>query len=179
MRYLAILLFILPYPGCYGQSDLHAWSIGVSGGHFDNDVGIMLSATAPFGFHQKLAPRISVSGRRLEDYFTNTGVSAYYFSIQPGIVYMFTQKDNVDVYGEAGINFIFPNKAFSNRGCVVGYYSLAGLGFSILPETRLNVDYFFEIGFAFNVVKAEKLEGQPHYCNGPIANTGLRFRLPD
>ena len=97
--------------------------------------------------------------------------------MQVGMLYFITQEDRVRVYSELGFNIVFPNAVFSDKERVTGMHGVLGLDFFIYSRGNFGLVYFVEIGYSVNSAQAEKLEGQPHYANGPMAVTGFRFHI--
>lgn len=158
-----------------GQDQTNSWSVGVGGGHYDHDASVMISVGTPYFLNKRFATRITGALRWSEDYHTITQGSALYPSVRTGIVYFVTKEDNVDIYIEAGPNFIFPNKLFSEEQVVIAYYGILGINFSLYAGPKFGISYFFEMGVTINAKSADKIEGEPQYGNGPITNTGFRF----
>lgn len=176
MKPIIILFCILFYlQESSGQDQTNSWSVGVGGGHFDHDVGVMISVGTPYFLNKRFATRITGALRWSEDYHTITQGSAMYPSIRTGIIYLIAKKDNADIYIEGGPNFIFPNKQFSEEQVVIAYYGMLGINFSLYSGTKIGICYFFEMGVTINATSADRIEGEPQYCNGPITNTGFRL----
>ena len=152
-------------------------SIGLSVGHYSFDPGIMASVTTPFFLNNKFALRIAGGIRWSEYYLAETNKSAYYSSMQAGVLYFITQEDRVRVYSELGFNIVFPNAAFSDKEKVTGMHGVLGLDFFTYSRANFGLVYFVEMGYSANPAKAEKLEGQPSYAKGLMAVTGFRFHL--
>jgi len=152
-------------------------SIGISAGHYSFDPGIMAIVTTPFFLSNKFALRIAGGVRWSEYYLAETNKSAYFSSMQAGLLYFITQEDRVRVYSEVGFNIVFPNAVFSDKEKVTGMHGLIGLDFFIFSTGNFGLVYFVEAGYSANPAEAEKLEGQPAYANGPMAVTGFRFHL--
>ena len=152
-------------------------SIGLSVGHYSFDPGIMASGTTPFFLNSKFALRIAGGIRWSEYYLAETNKSAYYSSMQTGVLYFITQEDRVRVYSELGFNILFPNAVFSDKKKVTGMHGVLGLDFFTYSRGNFGLVYFVEVGYSVNPAKAEKLEGQPHYANGLMAVTGFRFHI--
>ncbi|HET6544601.1 MAG TPA: hypothetical protein VFG46_29150 [Chryseolinea sp.] len=152
-------------------------SIGLSVGHYSFDPGIMASVTTPFFLNNKFALRIAGGIRWSEYYLAETNKSAYYSSMQAGVLYFITQEDRVRVYSELGFNIVFPNAVFSDKKKMTGVQGLVGLDFFTYSRENFGLVYFVEMGYSVNPATAEKLEGQPNYANGLMAVTGFRFHL--
>jgi hypothetical protein len=151
------------------------FSLGFSAGHYKSDLGLMVSITIPSS--AKLAARFSGGVRWSENYFVEKGEHAPYTSLQAGMVWPITIQERVRVYGETGLNILFPHRAFSTKKNVPGAYGAMGLDFSIFSGTRYGIIYFFESGITLNPARAERLEEQPKYSNGFTAATGFRFLM--
>lgn len=176
MKSIVILACILFYvTEANGQVHTNNWSIGIGGGHFDDDAGLMFSLGTPYFLNKRIATRITGALRWSEQYHTITKKSAPYSSIQTGIVYLITKKDNVDIYLEGGVNFIFPNKKVSEEDLGIGYYGVLGLNFSLYSTQKFGISYFFEMGLTANALHADTIEVEHNYQYGPISNTGFRF----
>jgi len=152
-------------------------ALGISVGHYSFDPGIMANITTPYFLNHKFALRVGGGIRWSEYYLAETDKSAYYSSMQAGLLYFITQEDRVRVYSELGFNVVFPNAVFSDKEKVTGMHGLIGLDFFTFSRGNFGLVYFVEVGYSVNPAKAEKLEGQPGYANGLMAITGFRFHL--
>ena len=152
-------------------------SIGLSVGHYSFDPGIMASVTTPFFLNNKFALRIAGGLRWSEYYLAETNKSAYYSSMQTGVLYFITQEDRVRVYSEVGFNIVFPNAVFSEKKKVTGMHGSIGLDFFTYSRGNFGLVYFVKLGYSVNPAQAEKLEAQPHYAYGLMAVTGFRFHI--
>jgi hypothetical protein len=152
-------------------------SIGLSVGHYSFDPGIMANVTTPFFLNNKFALRIAGGIRWSEYYLAETNKSAYYSSMQAGVLYHITLEDRVRVYSELGFNIVFPNAVFSDKKKVTGVHGVLGLDFFTYSRGNFGLVYFVELGYSVNPAIAEKLEGQPTYANGLMAVTGFRFHI--
>ena len=152
-------------------------ALGLSVGHYSFDPGIMANVTTPYFLNNKFAFRIAGGIRWSEYYLAETDKSAYYSSMQAGVLYFVTREDRVRVYSEFGFNIVFPNAAFSDKEKVTGMHGLLGLDFFTYSRGEFGIVYFVEVGYSGNPAKAEKLEGQPTYTKGLMAATGFRFHF--
>lgn len=152
-------------------------AIGLSVGHYSFDPGLMANVTTPYFFNNKFALRVAGGLRWSEYYLAETHESAYYSSMQAGVLYFITQEDRVRVYSEVGFNIVFPNAVFSDKEKVTGMQGLLGLDFFTFSREEFGMVYFVEVGYSINTAKAEKLEGQPSYANGLMAVTGFRLHF--
>jgi hypothetical protein len=156
---------------------LNKFSFGVSGGLYDGDQGLMMSVTTPYFIDNRVATRISGGMLWSEIYYAEKGSFARYGGVLTGLVLLITDQKWIRVYAEPGIATVFPHHTFSDKSAVPMFYGLAGLDFYFRRLKSFKLIYFIEFGCIANTSQAEKLEGQPDYCNGTMGITGFRFHL--
>lgn len=151
------------------------FSIGMSVGHYHSDLGLMLTVTSPY-FMNRVATRISGGFLWSDLYFVEKSRLRRYSGLQTGLIFRITDQQRVRVYAEAGLSALFPNRTFSDKKAVSMFYGLSGLEFYFRRNWPLRIIYFIEVGVIANTNKAEKLEGQPGYCDGIMGRSGFRFQ---
>ena len=149
--------------------------IGFTIGQIQQDFGIGLNLTSPYFLYERVAVRVRGNFVFHEHLDNNANfVWTPYSNLTIGLVGLAGKVgEQINVYGEGGLLFLFPNDNFSSENAENGGYGI--VGFEFLPARFIR--YFIEIGGAGSGASADKVAGSPIYSNGLILYTGIRFAL--
>ena len=141
---------------------------------YQNDFGLGLQVTSPLFVHNRLGIRVKGNFMFLEHLKNDLTEWTPYSNVSVGIYSIGGQVgENIRLYGEGGIVFLFPSSEFSTSSSDIGGYGLFGFEFFFSNHTN----YFIELGGIGTGAKANKIEHSPIYSNGFLISVGFRAIL--
>lgn len=168
---IAVTLFCLSN---YGQEESANNKTGFGFGltQHQNDFGIGVNMVSPYFGKHKLALRLRGNLMWVQHTINNRQDWTSYSNASLGLVSGGEISEHIRLYGEGGINTLFPSSKFSLDSFLIGGYGLFGFEFKISDRNN----YFIELG-GVSVEVFNKLPSQPIYANGFLINVGYRFKL--
>ena len=159
----------------YGQEESTNNKTGLGFGltQHQNDFGIGVNMVSPYFGKHKLALRLR-GNLMWNQHPTNNNRTTWtpYSNASLGLVSGGEISEHIRLYGEGGINTLFPSSKFSLDSFLIGGYGLFGFEFKISDRNN----YFIELG-GVSSGSAQKISRQPIYANGFLINVGYRFKL--
>lgn len=162
-----------PPPSLFAHAQEYA--VGISGGHWSWDPFVALELSSHSFAQDHLRFRLRGSLHGLEAYKASRRHWATYQVYAAGAVYQARISERGRFYIEAGAFGLIPNRTFSGKKLLIGYYGLTGVEVFVINRPGHNVTFYLAAGPSFIKAYAERLEGSPRYGNGLQYVGGLRY----
>ncbi len=151
------------------------FAIGYNLSQYQKDFGVGINLTSPY-VAKFMAFRLVSNMQWFENIpngETNFRWNTYY-NFRFGVVTrQFLISNKISLYSEGGLIAILPNSNTSSVTLKLGGYGLFGFEFHPSP----NFSQFIETGGIGTDAVADKLPGNPIYCNGFLVSAGFRIHF--
>ena len=153
----------------------NGFGFGMHLAQYQRDFGLGLNVTSPYFINDRTALRLRANMAWNEHLDTSNEMTwSKYSSMSIGFTNIAGQiADRIRIYGEGGIQLLFPSDLISTSNLEMGGYGLFGFEFFMSDHHN----YFIELGGLGIGAKADKLATKPIYSNGFVMNVGFRLQL--